>query len=181
MYAAGRVSIAAQNRRYFIGQTVIGAAIVNAVINGAFGWLAMLELPVIPLWGAPSVAVDTVLTAFGVAFGTALIVPFQARNDLFAGKVSPAEPEGRVGRLVRALPGGVLPRATILGAACVVIFVPLPLLGLSLSKVTAWSAAPFINFKMVFSILVAVFVTPLISLHAMVAARGGKWASELTD
>lgn len=40
-----------RTRAYFIGQSVVGAAVVNALINGVFGWLAMLKLPLLPLWG----------------------------------------------------------------------------------------------------------------------------------
>jgi hypothetical protein len=175
------VSLAAQNRRYFIGQTVIGASIVNAVINGAFGWLAMLELPTISLWGVPGIAIDTVLTAFGVAFGTALIVPFQARKDMFAGKVLPQEPTGKIKQALERLPSELFARAVVLGVVSAVAFAPLPILGLAAAGVTEWLAAPFINFKILFSMVVASAVTPLISLHAMVVARGHQVASELTE
>jgi len=169
-----------RTRAYFIGQSVVGAAIVNALINGAFGWLAMLELPRLSLWGAPGIAIDTILTAFGVAFGTALIVPIQARKDLFAGTVSPEEPSGRIGRLIRALPHHTLRRGLVLGAACVAAFVPLPLLALSTLGVESMLPGPFIAFKAGFSAIVGAAVTPLITLQAMVAARGRPWPDDLT-
>ncbi len=166
------MSLAAQTRRYFIGQTVIGAAIVNALINAAFGWLAMLKLPVLPLWGTPSVFIDTVLTAFGVAFGTVLVVTFQARKDMFAGKVMPQDPTGALGRVVYGLPEGLLARGVWLGIACVVVFVPLPIFVFSALGLGSLSAGAFIGFKAGFSAVVGACVTPLISLYAMVSARG---------
>jgi hypothetical protein len=169
---AGLVSLAAQTRRYFIGQTVIGAAIVNALINGAFGWLAMLKLPTLPLWGAPSVFIDTVLTAFGVAFGTVLVVTFQARKDMFAGKAMPQDPTGVLGRVIYSLPEGLLARGAWLGIACVVVFVPLPIFLLAALEMASLSADGFIAFKAGFSAVVGACVTPLISLYAMVSARG---------
>lgn len=169
-----------RTRAYFIGQSVVGAAIVNALINGAFGWLAMLELPLLPLWGAPGIAIDTVLTAFGVAFGTTLIVPIQARKDIFSGKVSPADPSGSVGWLIHALPHDTLRRGLFLGAACVIAFVPLPLVALSTIGVESMLPGPFIAFKAAFSALVGAAVTPVITLQAMVAARGQLWPGDLT-
>lgn len=173
--------LARATRRYFIGQTVIGAAIVNALINAGFGWLAMLELDALPLWGAPGIVIDTVLTAFGVAFGTVLVVTFQARRDLFAGKASPADPTGLLGRVIYGLPLALLPRGIVLGIACVVIFVPLPMIALALLGVDSLLPGPFITFKAVFSAVVGAAVTPIISLQAMVAARGGRWPRDLTQ
>lgn len=166
------MSLAVQTRRYFISQTVIGAAIVNALINAAFGWLAMLKLPSLPLWGAPSVFVDTVLTAFGVAFGTVLVVTFQARKDMFAGKAMPQDPTGVLGRVVYGLPEGLLARGVWLGIACIVLFVPIPIFWLAATDVVTLPADGFIAFKAGFSAVVGACVTPLISLYAMVSARG---------
>jgi hypothetical protein len=169
-----------RTRAYFIGQSVVGAAIVNALLNGVIGWLAMWELPLLPLWGAPGIAIDTALTAFGVTLGTAFVVPIQAKKDLFAGTVSPEEPSGRVGRLIHALPQDTLRRALLLGAACVAVFVPPALLGLSTFGVESMLPGPFILFKAGFSAVVAAAVTPLIALQAMVAARGQLWPGDLT-
>lgn len=130
--------------------------------------------------GAPGVAIDTALTAFGVAFGTALVVPFQARKDLFAGKVSPEDPVGAIGWLVRALPQDALRRGFVLGFACVLVFVPLPLVTLSALGVVAMLPGPFIEFKALFSAVVGAAVTPLITLQAMVSARGQLWRDDLT-
>lgn len=172
MYSPVPVSLAAQTRRYFVGQTVIGAGIVNAIINGAIGWLAVLKLPALPMWGTPSVFIDTVLTAFGVAFGSAIVVTFQARKDMYLGKVSPSVPTGWLGSVVDALPLSLIPRAFVLGAACVVLFVPAPMWWLAQTGLTELLPWPFIAFKAGFSAVVGAAVTPLISLHAMVSARG---------
>ncbi|MBM4364225.1 MAG: hypothetical protein FJ104_16215, partial [Deltaproteobacteria bacterium] len=62
----------------FAAEIAPGAAVVNALLNGAIGWAATRELPVVPTWGLPGVAADLLATAFGVTFGTALVVPLQA-------------------------------------------------------------------------------------------------------
>jgi len=173
--------LARATRRYFIGQTVIGAAIVNALINAGFGWLAMLERHTLPVWGSPGVAVDTVFTAYGVAFGTVLFVTSQARNDMFAGKAYPADPTGALGRLVYGLPRRLLRRGVVLGVACVVTFVPLPLLAIAYVGVPELPAGQFIAFKAAFSAVVGAAVTPLIALQAMIDARGRSWPSDLTQ
>ncbi len=168
------MSLAAQTRAYFISQTVIGAAIVNAVINGVIGWLAVLPLPtpVLGMWTQPGVAIDTVLTAFGVAFGTALVVTFTARKDMYLGKVAPEAPSGFLATLVERLPFSLLPRAIVLGVACVVLFVPPPLFYFARAGVEGLAHGPFIAFKALFSAVVGAAVTPLVAYYAMVSVRG---------
>ena len=172
MYSAGPVSLAVETRRYFITQTVIGAAIVNALINAGFGWLGMLTIDRLPMWGSPSIVVDTIMTAFGVAFGTVLVVTFQARKDYFKGKADPQLPTGWLGRLLAILPEGLFARALWLGLACVVLFVPGPIAWLIRAGVRDFGASDFIGFKAAFSAVVGALVTPLISLYAMISARG---------
>lgn len=78
----------------FIIQQAVAGAIINAVLNGPIGLLLLQGDAKWPLWGLPSISFDTCAMAFGIAWGTGLLLTPSMRKQLASGKVSlPPLPE----------------------------------------------------------------------------------------
>lgn len=126
---------------------VVGSGIVNAILNGAIGWAITRATPVVPLWGATSIAFDTTATLFGVAFGTLLAATSQVRNHTPPG---PAPWEGSVTQFCRRLPSDAVLRSIAVGLLCA-LPAPLLILGFVATGVTSLSAPAFILYKSIVS------------------------------
>jgi hypothetical protein len=77
------------NLKTFIIQQAVAGAIINAVLNGLFGWFSLPGDRTWPLLGVPSLSIDIVLMTFGIAFGTGLVLTPQMRKQIASGKVQP--------------------------------------------------------------------------------------------
>jgi hypothetical protein len=156
-----------EQRRYLIGQSGFGAAIVNAVINGAIGWAITRSLTEFPIWKIPGVASDLTATAFGVTFGTCIAIAIQVPRDMAKKKISlPLLSPSLASALVR-LPAGTFKRACVLGAISIPIFMPLVLVALAASGSHALEPRAFVLLKAGFSALEGGIVTPFIVLAAL--------------
>jgi hypothetical protein len=155
-------------RRYLFVECSIGAAIINALLNGGLGWVATLGLAEFPVWKIPGVAGDLLATAYGVSFGTCIAAAVQARVDISRGRITPPTslPE-RLAPIVAALPRRLLARAIALGVASTVALAPLILLGLFLAGQAALARGTFIAIKAAFSAVEGAVVTPVIVLAAL--------------
>jgi hypothetical protein len=153
-------------RRYLFIQNGLGAAIVNAALNGAIAWAMMRRLALLPVWGVPGVVPDILVTAFGVTFGTCIFASLQVRWDVDRGRISPALSDG-VTRVVARFPAGTFRRAFLLGAVSVVVFCPLVLAALALSGKSGFDRSSFIALKAVFSAVQGAVVTPLIVMGVL--------------
>src|SRR5260221_6224789 len=123
-----------EQRRYLFVECTIGAAVVNALLNGAIGWGITRGLATFPVWKARGVATDLLATAFGVAFGTCFGAVLQVRIDTARGKITvPTALPPRLSILVSRLPRGVIRRGLALGVVSTVALAPLIILGLVLS------------------------------------------------
>ena len=69
--------------------TALAAGVINALINAPIGWGMLKPGVVLPLWGMPSIAGDFIIMAFGISFGTTLMVTPQTRKQLLRGSVLP--------------------------------------------------------------------------------------------
>jgi hypothetical protein len=160
--------VSPEHRRYLFVQTAIGAAIVNALINGGIGWAATRGLVEFPAWKTPGVAGDLVATAFGVAFGTCFGAALQAKLDLKSGRVTvPTTLSPFLERLTARRPSNLWARASMLGVLAVPVFAPPALLLLSLSGVAALDRGTFIGVKAGFSAFEGALLTPFILLGAL--------------
>jgi len=155
------------NRRYIVTQSVIGAAIVNAAINVAFGWALTRGLAGLPVWRVPGVAADLVGTAFGVTFGTCIAMSIQIPRDFAKGKIAPFALPAGVASLVARFPAGTLKRGLGLGAISIPLFVPPVVAALALCGVGVVERAAFLWLKGGFSAVQGAVVTPLIVLGAL--------------
>lgn len=156
-----------EERAYVLLQGGIGAAIVNAILNGGIGWLITRGLTEFPVWRIPGVAFDLVATAFGVSFGTVLAMAVQVRFDVSRGRIKPFSPPSSVSRLVCRFPEGVFRRSVVLGAASVPLFAFPALLGLAASGLSGLERATFVGVKTILAAMEGGIVTPLIVLGAL--------------
>ena len=154
-------------QRFLLLEQGIGAGLFNVALNAAIAWAMFRHLDVVPLWGQQSIAGDTLGTCFFLPFFTALIVTPLVRRRVRRGDLE-ALPWTRDSHpLLGWLPAGTARRALALGGLCLVAAGPptvLALHGLSIAQLALW---PFVVFKAAFAGLLALLVTPVISLWAL--------------
>ena len=107
--------VSPEQRRYLFIQCGVGAALVNALLNGGLGWAITKEFPTFPVWQLPGVGADLLATAFGVAFGTVLAMAVTVRLDAARGKIAPFVPPGSAAALVSRFPRATFSRSVVLG------------------------------------------------------------------
>jgi len=157
-----------EQRRYLFVECVIGAAVVNALINGGLGWLATLGHPTFPVWKLPGVASDLLGTAYGVSFGTCIGAALQVKIDRARGKITtPSTVPERLAPIISAMPRRLLARGIALGMVSVAALGPIIVFGLFLHGATDFGRRAFIVLKAVFSAAEGAVVTPVIVLAAL--------------
>jgi len=151
---------------FSVVQSAVVGAVINALLNGGIGW-AVAPASGMPLWGAVSVGGDLIATAFGIAFGTALVVtPLQRAVARQGAMTLPPLPDFlRLG--FPRWPSSVLRRSLNLGVLGVLLFAPLPLVGLWLVAPTGLSAPAFVAFKAAFASVEGAVVTPIIAMAGL--------------
>jgi hypothetical protein len=155
------------HRRFLLLEQGIGAGLFNVVLNAGIAWALFRHRDVVPLWGRESIAGDTLGTCFFLPFFTALIVTPLVRRRVRRGGID-ALPWTRDSRpLLAWLPAATLRRALVLGALTLAVIGPLTVLGLHTLSVAQLDVGPFIAFKAGFAGLLALLVTPPISLCAL--------------
>lgn len=155
------------HRRFLILEQGIGSAIFNLVLNGAIAWALFRHLDVVPLWGKESIAGDTLATCFFLPFFTALIVTPLVRRRVSKGGIDGLSWTRDSHSLLGWLPAGTFRRALALGGLTLVVVGPLMMLALHGLAVGQLAFAPFVAFKALFAGLLALLVTPVISIWAL--------------
>jgi hypothetical protein len=154
-------------RLYLIGQSCIGAAIANAIINGAIGWGITRGAATFPMWSIPGVAGDLAATAFGVTFGTCVCMAVQVPWDFGRGKITPVPISPAVAALLARFPRGTLYRGLGLGALSVPLFALPVVAALAVLDRGAMDRWPFIVLKAIVSAVQGAIVTPFIVLGVL--------------
>jgi hypothetical protein len=165
--AAGS-GLAAEHRRLLLIDQGIGSVLFNFVFNAGIAWLTVWSLATIPLWGNPSVAVDTIATAFILPFLTAVIVTRLIARQVASGKLPPLPPQRSVvsAWVARSSRG----RGARLGVGSIV-FAALPVvLVLTFFGPASFDRGSFIWFKAGFAAVLAGIVSPFIAWWALVEA-----------
>jgi hypothetical protein len=156
-----------RHRRFLLVEQGVGSALFNIVLNTGIAWALFRHLDVVPLWGRESIGGDTLATCFFLPFFTALIVTPLVRRRVRRGGID-ALPWTRASHPVLAwLPAGTLHRALALGGACLAAVGPLAVLALHGLSIGPLDVGPFIALKAGFAGLLALLVTPVISLWAL--------------
>lgn len=142
-------------------------AFFNTIINGPIAWALTKENLVLPLWGAPGIAVDLVATGFLLPFIVALIVIPLNRREVRKEKFAPLQLDSEVPlqRWLGACPRGLLPRALLFGLVGVAVIAPLTVLVFAILGIDALSPLRFAVFKGFWAgALAGVLVVPMATL-----------------
>lgn len=155
-------------RRYLVREHVVGSGLFNLLFNALLAWVLFRGLEAVPLWGRHSIAGDTLATAFMLPFMTTLIVTRLARRHVRRGRVERLGWTPSSHPLLGWLPSAPLPRAAVLGGIGLLV-AGLPtawaLGALHVDGMELWS---FVGFKALFATGMAVVVTPVVAVWALV-------------
>lgn len=162
-YAAG-----VQPRPFSFWQFAIPAGIINTLINAPLGWALVPADAVLPTWGLPGVAFDLLATAFGIAFGTVLVVSPQIRGQVRAGKLARPVMRQKWHDDLARWPRNALQRAINVGVLTVIVFTPLPLLALALLGTPGLDRPGLTLLKGAFAFVAGALVTPVIAAAAAI-------------
>lgn len=156
-------------KRYLIRQAVWGG-VLNAVLNGPPVLIFVHGDTTWHLWkGFPSLVLDTLGMAFGVAWGTGWLFTNALRKQVAEGKVVlPRGLPARVKEDFAKWPAASLHRGFNLGALAVLAFA-LPAIGvLFATGVQTWGWWPIVLYKTVFGGLMGAVFTPMTAVGVMV-------------
>jgi hypothetical protein len=156
--------------RYLLLDNGVGAALLNAGINGAIAWAVFHRMAVVPLWGTVGIATDTVATSIILPVLTCVIVTFLTNWHVRAGRLTPLASFGRsfAGSFAGLrLPEGVWARAGSLALASLVLLVPVTLMTFVGLGVDRLPFDRFLVFKVGFAVVDGILVTPLCARAAL--------------
>ncbi len=161
------VALAPAHRTFLIRDQVVGAAVINLLINALIGWAMFRTLTAVPLYGQLSVTADIIGTAFMLPFITCLIVSAITGRQVRRGKLpEPTWPASRFPLLAR-LPRNTLLRGFALGILAVLVAGVPAILTLHALDVAEMGVSRFVLFKAVFAAVLAAAVSPAIALRAL--------------
>jgi hypothetical protein len=168
MSTGGRIArLSSEHRRFLIVDQVIGAGIINFILNAGIAWAIARALVRVPLWGNPSIANDTVATAFLLPFITCLIVTPLIRKRIVAGGILRI-PEAQKSLVIRLLLArSTLVRGVLVGLGCVALVALPTVLLFALVGPSELSHGSFIWFKATFAALLAACVAPFLAWLAL--------------
>lgn len=146
--------------------SAVGAAVVNAALNAPLALLLVKPGGRLPMWGLPGVAGDVVAMAFGIGFGTGLVVTPQTRLLWKRGRVRPPEVPAQLRAMFNTWPNHLLHRSLNLGFISLILFAPIPLLALWLLGIQGLDRSTLLVLKGGFAAIEGAFVTPIIGAGA---------------
>jgi hypothetical protein len=171
---SGAPALTPDQRRYLLLQSGLGAAVVNAILNGFIGWAILAGQTEFRVWTLPGAAADLVATAFGVAFGTVLAAALGVPRDVKRGKITMPRLSPGFLELLGRLPPGVFKRSVWLGVVSVLVFAPPVLLLCALAGVHVFERGAFVAVKAGFAAAEAALITPIIVLAALLDGTRGE-------
>jgi len=164
-------TLSREHRRFLVLDQGVAPTIFNFALNGAIAWLMFRSARSVPVWGQPSIAADTLVTAFVLPVLTSFIVGALVQRQVGRGQVSRLNASQcsssawpRRSRWQRGAALGVA--AVVLAALPVVLFFTLA----GPTELERWS---FIWFKAAFAAALGALVTPLIGWWALAEASRG--------
>lgn len=157
------------------------AGVVNALINAGLGYLALPDGKHLPFFGLQSLSADFVAMAFGIAFGSGLVVTPLTRLELRAGKLLPPAVPPRWERALSNWPKSLLRRSLNLGVIGVLLFAPLPLLVLWAAGVEAVDRLTFTALKGGWAFVEGALITPPIAVAVLLEAGAETRAAGATQ
>jgi len=154
--------------KQYLTYQAIGSIVINGAIGFGTTWPRRHQTPLF-VWGHPSLASDTLSTAFLLSVLTVLMGSIFVRLDAKLGRVEPL----RTARTWAWAPTNVWKRAMLFGPlwACAGTLVAFVILSAHPSPSVSFQE--FITFKVAFSVLLGLVVTP-INAQAVLVDIGNK-------
>lgn len=156
-------------RSYLLTEQLIGAALVNLVLNALIGWFSFGRSGAthVSVWGDPGMAIDLCATSFVLPFMTSLICSPLVRRTVRRGSLltlgwSPADHPA-----LRWLPTNLSVRSLVLGLLSAVVVIPVILVVLHLLDAQHVSLGSFVLSKALLSATLAAVVTPVAAIYVM--------------
>ena len=146
------------SERYIKIETAI-SVVFNAVLSAAFAWFGFRGVSEVPLMGAQGMVVDLLPTTFMITFMTANIETLLTRKRMRAGTLAPLLPAPGAWAW---LPRPWLWRALVLALLATAVAVPAMAGLFLLLGIEGLPFHIFVVYKLVYSALLALLVTPLI-------------------
>lgn len=161
-----------EHRRYIFWQAIVGAAIVNVLLNAGIAWLSVHNEDSVPRWAVPlvdgpSTITDTVGTFFILPLVTCLIFTTLARKEIREGKLQPLGWTRTSHPFLRRLPEGTLRRGIAAGAVTALILGPPAVLAIIALDIGDVTTGGFVAYKAVFGVALGLVVTPILALWAL--------------
>ncbi len=154
----------------FIRRTGVTAGLFNFVLNPLLAWLGNRSRAEVPLTGAGSAAVDTVITCLILSFLVTLFISADTRRALRTGTLETGGRLPRTGPLLGRLPGRPWQLGLILGLVAALV-VTAGLVGLSAAfGVTSFPFLAFALLKAGYTPLLAYVVARWVILRQLTAA-----------
>lgn len=168
--------LSADQRRFMFWHAIVGAAIVNAILNALIAWLSVRNEDSVPRWAVPlvdkpSTITDTVGTFFILPLLTCLIFTAVARRELRHGRVTPLGWSWSPKSVLRRLPRGTFKRGAALGALCTAALGPPAVALIVIIGIDDLSVGEFVTYKAVFGVILGILVTPIVALWALSEAE----------
>jgi hypothetical protein len=153
--------------RYLLLEQGAGGFLVNVGINLAIAWALFRSLASVPLWGATSIAGDTVATCFLLPFMTCVIVTRMAVREIRRGRFAAPSWRRTSSPTLARLPANTERRALLLGGITVATLAPLTICLLVVIGIDQLSFQNFLVFKSLFAGILGGALTPVIALAAL--------------
>ncbi|TAL30011.1 MAG: hypothetical protein EPN93_20545 [Spirochaetes bacterium] len=155
-------------KKFLLVQALI-SALINMSLNAGIGIFLFWELEVVPLWGNPGIALDTLATAFLLSWLTVLFVAPFAHMEMKKGTVEKFGKELRFlrGSWLKYMPRGFFLQSMIIGVVTAAIFTPVMVGALSVLGVDGMSFRSSVIYKTVFATLLALVVNPVTWMSAL--------------
>ncbi len=142
--------------RYIAVESRIGVAL-NAIVGGGFVFLMFGGLTKIGLWGMQGLAFDLLPTTFMISLMMTIGLTLLTRARVRKGAIGPLAYK-------RRLPGNVILRGLMLAIVMTLVLAPISvgLLALIWPTTGDWPFLIVLAFKIAYSVLIGVLLTPVI-------------------
>jgi hypothetical protein len=168
--------VSRDHRRFIFWHAIVGAAIVNLVLNALIAWLSVRSEDSVPRWAVPladkpSTITDTLGTFFILPLLTCLIFTAVARRELRHGRITPLGWAWSPKSILRRLPSGTVRRGLALGALCTAALGPPAVALIVVLDFGDLSVGEFVTYKAIFGVVLGMLVTPIVALWALSEAE----------
>ncbi len=146
--------------RRFLAVEIVINAIASGILSAVFVWLMFGGVAQVPLWGMHGLAFDLVPTTFMITLMMTLGLTVFTRWRCATGRAPTCAGATR-------LPRRLFWRALLLAVVLTLILVPPGIIALGMLGPDPWRYGSVMLFKIIYGVLLAAAITPIIVLAAM--------------